>query len=173
MKMIYNKIGEIQKNLMGETIKDYSLDSLIPLIFKETTSKDLMFYFNWIENACVLNIIDCSKENEELHVRYYHHFDDITPEIHEIIESRLLCNTFLLTGPSVKLASSDKEEKHDEKPIQESNIVPPRAIRAAMDTITGRGEKVTRKAVEKELQLNKMSTDNRRQCIAYLKDMEE
>lgn len=169
MKLLYSKISEIQEKLMEETIKDYSLDSLIPLIFKETSKQKLMFYFNWIENACVLNIIDCSKENEELHVRYYHQFTDIAPEIHEMIESRLLCNTFLLTKDVVDLASSDKETQ----PIQESNIVPPRAIRAAMDELTHEGEKITKKGIEKKLQLGKMSTANKQQCIRYLRDMEE
>ena len=35
------------------------------------------------------------------------------------------------------------------------------------------GEAVAKKAIEKELQFDKMSSDNKRQCIRYLKDMGE
>ena len=165
---IYKKLGNVQERLMGEEISSMDLEDLLPLIFKECLKENLVFYFNFVENACVLNLRDRSIENLELNIRLY--YSDNLPS--KKLKEKVLCNAFLLTSqPNV--ASSADTKKDDEKQIQESTIVPPRAIRAAMDTITARGDKVTKTALEKELQLNKMSTDNRRQCIAYLRDMEE
>lgn len=175
MKLIYHKISEIQKNLMGEKIEDYSLNTLIPLIFKECQKQNLMFFFNFIENACVLNIRGTS-EDMELNVRYHHNYTEITPEISERIESRLLQNTFLLVSKGILLedvVENEPEIHEHKKRIHESDLVPPRAIRAAMEDIEKRGETPTRKLIEKELHLDKMSTDNRRLCIAFLRSMED
>ena len=165
---IYKKLGNVQERLMEHEISSMDLEDLLPLIFKECLKENLVFYFNFVENACVLNLRDMSIENLELNIRLYYSDNFSSKKLKE----KVLCNAFLLTSqPNV--ASSADTKKDDGKQIQESTIVPPRAIRAAMDTITARGDKVTKTALEKELQLNKMSTDNRRQCIAYLRDMEE
>ena len=171
---IYLKLSRVQQKLMGMEISSVDLEDLLPLIFKECLEENLMFYFNFIENACVLNLRDLSDENLELNVRLYYPNDpgDISCKK---LKEQVLLNAFLLTKKSntVEIVSSASEETQDVKPIQESNIVPPRAIRAAMEVIEKRGETPTKNLIEKELQLDKMSTDNRRQCIAYLKDMKE
>ena len=177
--LIYHKISKIQQNLMGKSIEDYSLNTLIPLIFKEACKQNLMFYFNCIENAVVLNIRDTSEENMELNIRYHHNHADISPEILEMMELRLLQNTFLLVSKSHPFnhsndadETSSKPDVH-EKPITESNLVPPSAIRVAMEECKQQGEPITRKNLENKLNLKGMNQDKRRQCIAYLRDMEE
>lgn len=178
---IYQRLGRVQGNLMGMNIPSVKLEDLLPLIFNECLKENLMFYFNFIENACVLNLRDIRDENLQLNIRLYYPNEAKVSCIE--LKEQILLNAFLLTRKGTILKSSGdassadieetpKKEENLSKPIQESNIVPPRAIRAAMDTITARGDEVTKTALEKELQLNKMSTDNRRQCIAYLRDME-
>lgn len=171
------KLHEVQKNLMGKKFESLTLDHILPLIFKECNKQNMTFWFNFLEEACVLNLRDTRHENYELNIRYAYENAPINIEKINKYKLILLINTFLITSnPIDVVASSAKKEKtnkQENKPIQESNLVPPRAIRAAMDTIKGRGDKVTKKAIEHELQLDKMSIDNRRQCIAYLKDMKE
>ena len=62
--------------------------------------------------------------------------------------------------------------KHGQ-PIKQSSAVPPTSIRTVIDMLEKNGEPVTRKSIQEYLQMDKMSTDNRRRCIAYLKSMEE
>ncbi len=181
--VMYQRLSNIQTSLMMQSISSMELEDLLPLIQRECLHENLMFYFNFIENACVLNLRDITSENRELNIRlYYPNNNDDEISIKKLKE-QVLINAFLLTKKGTSLKSSGdassadieetpKKEESPSKTIQESNIVPPRAIRAAMDTITARGDEITKTALEKELQLNKMSTDNRRQCIAYLRDME-
>ena len=168
---MYAKLSKVQERLMEKEISSLCLEDLLPLIFKECLKENLVFYFNFVENACVLNLRDKSTDNLELNIRLYYSDNTFSDKESTLLKEQVLCNAFLLT--SQPNASSADTKKDDEKQIQESTIVPPRAIRAAMDTITARGDKVTKTAHEKELQLNKLSKDNRRQCIAYLRDMEE
>ena len=177
--LIYHKISKIQQNLMGKSIEDYTLNTLIPLILEECINENLMFYFNCVENAVVLNIRDTHEENMELNIRYHHNHADISPEILEKMESRLLQNTFLLVSKSHPFnhsndadETSSKPDVH-EKPITESNLVPPSAIRVAMEECNQNGELITRKNLENKLNLKGMNQEKRRQCIAYLRDMEE
>ena len=178
MKLIYHKISEIQKNLMGKKIEDYSLDSLIPLIFNECRNQNLMFFFNFVEKACVLNLRDVVEENMELNIRYHHDFEEITPEINEMLKVRLLCNTFLLISNPVNVASSENITKGD-KTVEEkestiiSNDKPvPQHIRTAIETIKAKGIPVTREAIQHHLPLGEMSTSARMECNKYLKEME-
>lgn len=167
---MYAKLSKVQERLMEKEISSLCLEDLLPLIFKECLKENLVFYFNFVENACVLNLRDKSIDNLELNIRLYYSDNTVSDKESTLLKEQVLCNAFLLTSqPNASSANTKGEEKQ----IQESNIVPPRAIRAAMDTLTEKGETITRKNLEKELQLNKMSTDNRRQCIAYLRDMEE
>ena len=163
---------------MGKTIEDYTLNTLIPLIFKECIKQELMFYFNFVENACVLNLRDVSEENMELNIRYHHQYMEITPEINEMLQSRLLCNTFLLTSNPVNVASSENITKGD-KTVEEkestiiSNDKPvPQHIRTAIETIKAKGIPVTREAIQHHLPLGEMSTSARMECNKYLKEME-
>lgn len=180
--VMYQRLSNIQTSLMMQSISSMELEDLLPLIQRECLHENLMFYFNFIENACVLNLRDITSENRELNIRLYYSTNNDDEISIKKLKEQVLINAFLLTkkGTSLKssgdASSADIEEtpkkEENSKPIQESNSVPPRAIRAAMDTITARGDEITKTALEKELQLNKMSTDNRRQCIAYLRDME-
>jgi len=99
-----------------------------------------MFYFNFIENTCVLNLRDIRDENLQLNIRLYYPNEAKVSCIE--LKEQILLNAFLLTKKGTILKSSGdassadieetpKKEENLSKPIQESNIVPPRAIRAA------------------------------------------
>lgn len=174
---MYQRLCRVQGNLMGMDIPSVKLEDLLPLIFKECLKENLMFYFNFIENACVLNLRDITCENLELNIRLYYPNEEKDISIIGLKE-QILLNAFLLTKKSTTInASSAKEsskkEEEEVPPIKESNLVPPTAIRAVIEILEKAGEPVTRKNIEKNLQLNKMSIDNRRRCIAYLRSMEE
>lgn len=173
MTLLIQRLCNVQKNLMSKTIEDNSLNNLLSLIFQECLKENMTFYFNFLENQAVLNLCDLDKEHNELHFRLA--YSDDCKVSDNTLKIFLLENTFLLTPSGHEVSSDNPEEEtvKPEKPIQESNLVPPRAIRAAMEVIEKRGETPTKNLIEKELQLDKMSTDNRRQCIAYLKDMKE
>ncbi|WP_407415745.1 hypothetical protein [Methanobrevibacter sp.] len=176
LKLIYHKISEIQKNLMGKNIEDYNLNTLIPLIFKECNKQNLMFFFNFVENACVLNLRDISEENMELNIRYHHGLEDIPEDIMDLLKVRLLCNTFLLINDSVDIGipvpaeNTPVEEK--ESAIISNDKPVPTHIRKAIDTIQAKGIPVTVEAIKNHLPLSKMSTSARMECNKYLKNME-
>lgn len=163
------KLANVQKRLQGKSFGTYSLEDILPVIMEECFKENLVFWFNFLEDSVVLNLRDITHENYELNIRYGYESAPMQLTDAEHYKTLVLLNAFNLTHQPASSATP----KIDEKPIQESNIVPPRAIRAAMDTIKGRGDEVTKKAIEKELKFDKMSSDNRRQCIRYLKDMEE
>lgn len=179
--IIYKKLCNVQQALMGEEILSVELEYLLPLIFNACLKEQLMFYFNFIENACVLNLRDIDVENLELNVRLYYPNEPEDISVKKLKE-QVLINTFLLTkaenradddvDSSSNISTEDAQETA-EKPIQESTLVPPTAIRTAMDILEKSGEPLTRKNIENHLQLGKMSQENRRRCIAYLKTMEE
>ena len=64
------KLSNVQQKLMAVTIEDMSLDGLLPLIYKECLKENLTFWFNFMEDACVLNLRDIEHENHELNIRY-------------------------------------------------------------------------------------------------------
>lgn len=175
---MYQRLSRVQCSLMGMDIPSVKLEDLLPLIFKECLRENLMFYFNFIENACVLNLRDIKDENLELNIRLY--YPNNAKDISCIgLKEQILLNAFLLTTKGTPInASSDittkeSSKKEDVPPIKESKLVPPTSIRAVIDILEKAGEPVTRKNIEQNLQLNKMSIDNRRRCIAYLRSMEE
>ena len=175
LKLIYHKISEIQKNLMGKNIEDYTLNTLIPLIFKECIKQELMFFFNFVENACVLNLRDISEENMELNIRYHHEYEDIPDEIMELLKVRLLCNTFLLINDSVDIGIPVPGENvpvEKESQIISNDKPVPTHIRKAIDIIQSKGIPVTAEAIKNHLPLGKMSTSARMECNKYLKEME-
>ena len=178
---MYKKLQCVQAALMEETIEDYSLQSLLPLIFKRCYEENLTFWFNFLEDAIVLNLRDVSHESLQLNIRYSYKNvpDDYSKDSIETYKIILLQNAFLLTDNPVGLinitSSESKEEGKivPEKPIKESTAVPPTSVRTVMDMLEKNNEPVTRSNIQKYLQLDKMSSDNRRRCIAYLKTMEE
>lgn len=146
------KLQRVQVALMEEKISSTQLQVLLPLIFKKCLKENMTFWFNFLEDACDM-------ENYKLQV---------------------LLNAFLITpgeNPIENASSATMDETHQEetvdKPIQESNLVPPSAVRAAIELCEKNNEPVTRKNVENKLNLGQMSQDKRRQCIAYLRSMED
>ena len=59
------KLAIIQRRLMGMNITESDYDSLLPLIFKECIKDNLTFWFNFMEDAAVLNLRDIEHENYE------------------------------------------------------------------------------------------------------------
>lgn len=171
-----HKLHEVQKNLMGKKFERLSLDYILPLIFEECGKQNMAFWFNFLEDSCVLNLRDTVHENYELNIRYAYQCSPVSIEKVNEYKRVVLINTFLITSASRDVVSSAKKDeeniKHEDKPIQESNIVPPAAIRVAMEECEKLGEPVTRKNVELKLNLKAMSQEKKSQCIAYLRDME-
>lgn len=170
------KLANIQVRLMEGNIEESDYDSLLPIIFSECVKEKLTFWFNFMEDAAVLNLRDVEHENYELNIRLaYPNVPSEEPYFSNCKEF-LLKNTFLIVpGAHEKIhVNQDILDHHEnEKPISQTNGVPPRAVRAAMDVIISRGEEPTKNLIEKELQLDKMSIDNRKRCIAFLRSMEE
>ena len=172
------KLCKVQKRLMEVKIEEFTLENLLPLIFQECLKENLTFWFNFIEDAAVLNIRDIEHENYELNIRNAYPEIPIKSDVIDSIKINLLINSFLLTGKpheidgDVASSADNKIVKHDQ-PIKQSNAVPPTSIRTVIDMLEKNGEPVTRKTIQEYLQMDKMSTDNRRRCIAYLKSMEE
>jgi len=181
------RLQKVQLDLMQEEISETSYDVLLPLIFKKCYENNLTFWFNFLEDAAVLNLRDVEHENYELNIRHYYANAPLSQENIDAIKLNLLVNAFLVINRKVVIdlpvksevpqnqmdkTQPKKEVKH-EKPIKQSNAVPPTSIRTVIDMLEKNGEPVTRKSIQKYLQLDKMSTDNRRRCIAYLKSMEE
>ena len=169
---MYQKLCKVQQKLMAEEIKSIELKDLLPIIFEKCLEENMMFYFNFIENACVLNLRDISSDNMELNIRLYYPSDKIDCKL---LKEQVLINAFLLTKKAsvISIASSATKEEEQEKKIQVSNAVPPTSIRTVIDMLEKQGEPVNKKTIQQYLQLDKMSMDNRRRCIAYLKSMEE
>lgn len=171
------KLQKVQVKLMQEKISETSLDVLLPLIFQKCLEENLTFWFNFMEDAIVLNLRDVANENYELNIRYaYHPVPPISnPGDIEAYKVNVLLNAFLITTDSHVdnvASSAPQKEESNEKPIKESNLVPPPAIRVAIDELEKVGMEITRKNVGDQLNLKQMSQDKRRQCIAYLRDME-
>ena len=170
------KLGNVQRALMGKRFEDISLHSLLPVIFEECLKEKIVFWFNFIEDSCVLNLRDTRFDNYELNIRQ--HIGNIPSASVDDIKVTVLCNAFLIVPneTAINVGSSAQKEtvKEDkDKPITTSNIVPPSAIRVAIEECEKQGEPITRKNIESKLNLKGMTQDKRRQCIAYLRDMKE
>ena len=172
------RLQQVQLDLMQDEISETSYDVLLPLIFKKCYKNNLTFWFNFLEDSAVLNLRDVEHENYELNIRHYYANAPLSQENIDAIKLNLLVNAFLITNKKVeidlpkKVVEENVEVKH-EKPIKQSNAVPPTSIRTVIDMLEKNGEPVTKKSIQQYLQLDKMSTDNRRRCIAYLRSMEE
>ena len=168
--LMVKKLHNVQKRLMEKEIKSESLEDLLPLIFEECLKENMMFYFNFIENSCVLNLCDIEQENYELRIRCHH--DSVVIDYNDF-KKTVLENAFLLTSnkhainedPASVEASSELSLISGDKPV-------PKAIRNAIDTINSKGIPVTVEAIRNHLPLGQMSTSNRMECNKYLKEME-
>lgn len=173
------KLQKVQLELMQMEISKISYDVLLPLIFKKCYENNLTFWFGFLEDAAVLNLRDVEHENYELNIRHHYANAPLSQDNIDAIKLNLLVNVFLVTTAKevidlpIKNSENHEPNKVHDKPIKESNLVPPTSIRTVIDMLEKNGEPVTRKTIQEYLQMDKMSTDNRRRCIAYLKSMEE
>jgi len=172
------KLCKVQQSLMGKTFEWKSLQKMLPIIFKECLNENMTFWFNFLEDAAVLNLRDIEHENYELNIRYAYSTIPTLAEHIEDVKINLLHNAFLISPgeiifkinpPTIEVGKKDD----DQQPIKMTNAVPPTSIRTVIDMLEKNGEPVTKKSIEKYLQLDKMSSDNRRRCIAYLRAMED
>lgn len=170
------KLCNVQKRLMEQNIESSQVHVLIPLIFKECLKENMTFWFSFLEDCAILNLRDINHENYELNIRYHYPSAPISAERIDALKSELLMNVFLITKEATKIeniaASKKPIQKEDGTKIQESNMVPPTSIRTVMSMLEKNNEPITKKNIERYLQMDKMSTDNRRRCIAYLRQME-
>ncbi|MBQ6350245.1 MAG: hypothetical protein IJI42_04885 [Methanobrevibacter sp.] len=166
------KLQRVQVALMEEKISSTQLQVLLPLIFKKCLKENMTFWFNFLEDACVLNLRDVEHENTELNIRYAYPSVPLGEKGLDKFKETLLVNAFLITKSSVKVnvASSAREE---ETRIIDSDEVMPASIRKAIEKIQKKGIPVTVDTIRNHLQLSKMSTSNRIECNRYLKKMEE
>lgn len=177
------KLQRVQIALMEEEISSTQLNVLLPLIFKKCIKENMTFWFNFLEDACVLNLRDVEHENTELNIRYAYPGGYSTMPIDEnkisYYKETLLINAFLITKKPVEfklnmdnvtIASSATSE--DETQILDSDELMPKSIRKAIEKIQKKGIPVTPEAIRNHLQLSKMSTSSRIECNRYLKKME-
>lgn len=180
--VMYKKLCNVQRKLMNEKTPE-SLEVLIPVIFKKCLEENMTFWFSFLEDAAVLNLRDIQQENYELNIRYAYQSIPVKAEEIDSYKVNLLINAFLLTTgehpievnlrEEVKSSAKKSAEKKTAPQITIGNTVPPTSIRTVIDVLEKNNEPVNSKTIEKHLQLNKMSQDNRRRCIAYLRDMKK
>ena len=166
------KLNKVQKRLMGMTINDVDINTLIPLIFEECQKENITFWFNFIEDSLVLNLRDIEHENYELNIRYYIPEYKNMPgyESIERAKQELLINAFLITPKSLPNIASSDNTKEDTL-LSSGKPIPPH-IREAIKTIEGKGIPVSVEAIHNHLPLGEMSTSARLECNSYLKEME-
>lgn len=166
-RFMVEKLSVVQQSLMGMSFEDTSLQSLLPIIFKECIKENLTFWFSFIENTGVLNLRDTLHENYELNIRLY----TSNNEDLDTLKENLLINTFLITKESTStIASSAKNEEETHHLISNDKPVP-KHISKAIEKIQAKGIPVTKEAIKNHLPLNEMSSSARLECNRYLRDM--
>lgn len=167
------KLCNVQKRLMAAEITDVSLEVLLPLIFKECLKEKLTFWFNFLEDAVVLNLRDTEHENYELNIRNIYENVPLSGKEIDNLKINVLLNAFLITSKPHTFddASSAPRKEVKQKAVPMTDAVPPTSVRTVMEMLEKEGKPVNRKTIQEHLQFDKMSTDNRNRCIAYLKTM--
>lgn len=168
------KIYNVQKALMGVSIQDMSLDSLITLIFEKCSEENLTFWFNFIDNHCVLNLRDIKHENYELNIRqYYETIEDI-----DSIKLQVLVNAFNLTADELTLENNENSSalQKEETPEGSASIISgekiiPKPIRNAIDKIQAKGVEVNKSSIRAHVPWTQLSNDQRIKCTNYLNEM--
>lgn len=167
------KLFRVQKTLMDVSIQDFSLDFLIPLIFKECSKENLTFWFNFYEHEVVLNLRDIIHENYELNIRqYYETIEDI-----DSIKLQVLINAFNLTGKRIILEDNENSSALQEEETQDASLisgdkVTPGPIREAIKKIRAKGVDVNKKSIKAHVRWGQLHTDDRIECTNYLENME-
>ena len=162
------KLHNVQKELMSQTFDEVSYDSLLLNVWEACFKEGLCFWFNFLEDACVLNLRDVEHENYELNIRlsYNHSSGNVKED--------LLLNAFLITKDSLKLSTPKKDVDHsDEVGILSSDQTVPPHIREVIPIIESKGIPVTAEAIRNHLNLASMGNNARLKCNNYLKQLEE
>jgi len=171
-RVMADHLSVVQSSLMGMSFESLTLDSLLPIIFKECLKENLTFWFNYVENSLVLNLRDIRFENYELNIRYHYQPTNNDESIDDV-KLQLLMNTFLITKDNVSVSNVASSKKQEEETLIISGDKPvPPHIRKAIDKIQSKGIPVTREAIQNHLPLGKMSTSARLECNKYLKEMD-
>ena len=169
------KLQRVQVSLMAEEITDYSLSSLLQVIYQKCYEENLTFWFNFLEDACVLNLRDVEHENTELNIRYAYPSIPLDMEHINYFKEMILRNAFLLTSSPVVISMPKDVCAAEEEPekISMTDDVPPKQIRTVIEMLQKNNEPVNKRSIQQYLQLGKLETEDRRKCIRYLKNMEE
>ena len=173
---LLEKISEVQRKLMAVEFGD-DYNSIVPVVLEACQKHGLTFYFNFLEDSVVLNIVDLtSDEYSELHVRLNigllkNNFDMNT------IKFMVLCNAFLLTekptaidNPNAKALDTDIKDGYNELIFTSDKPIPPHISRA-IDKITAKGIPVTKESLRNHIPWDNISTEQRVKCTDYLNQM--
>ena len=172
--MMACKLSNVQQKLMAVPIDDLSLDGLLPLIYKECLQEKLMFWFNFMEDACVLNLRDIEHENHELNIRYAYEKPPINRADLEYYKYYVLINAFIITSNPVTLTSADESNRATvQQNIISSDKPVPKSINDAIKRIKSKGMPVTADTIRNHLPTSQMSTSETMKCNKYLKEMKE
>lgn len=175
---LLEKISKVQRKLMGVEFGD-DYNSIVPVVLEACQKHGLTFYFNFLEDSVVLNIVDwTSDEYSELHVRlnlcvFKNHFDMNT------IKFLVLCNAFLLTEKPTEIASPYAEAVDEVKETADeyegliftSDTPIPPHVSKAIEKINAKGIPVTKESLRNHIPWDNISTDQRVKCTDFLNQM--
>ena len=175
-RVLLEKISDVQRELMSQEFgTDYN--TIVPVVLDTCQKHGLTFYFNFLEDSVVLNIVDwTSDEYSELHVRLNlcllkDNFDMNT------LKFLVLTNAFLLTEHATEINNPNKcereevAEEYDEFIFTSDKPLPPH-ISKAIEKITAKGIPVTKDSLKNHIPWNEISTEQRIKCTEYLNEME-
>ena len=176
-RVLLEKISDVQRELMSQEFgADYN--TIVPVVLDACQKHGLTFYFNFLENSVVLNIVDWTSDDySELHVRLNlcllkDNFDMNT------LKFLVLTNAFLLTehaaevtNPHTTAEAVNTDEEYDDFIFTSDKPLPPH-ISKAIEKITAKGIPVTKNSLKNHIPWNEISTEQRIKCTEYLNEME-
>ena len=176
-RVLLEKISDVQRELMSQEFgTDYN--TIVPVVLDACQKHGLTFYFNFLEDSVVLNIVDWTSDDySELHVRLNlsllkDNFDVNT------LKFLVLTNAFLLTehaaevtNPHTTAEAVNTDEEYDDFIFTSDKPLPPH-ISKAIETITAKGIPVTKNSLKNHIPWNEISTEQRIKCTEYLNEME-
>lgn len=181
-RALLEKISDVQRELMSHELEgDYKY--LVPVVLDTCQKHGLTFYFNFLEDSVVLNIVDWTSDDySELHVRLNLKVVENANFNMNTIKFLVLCNAFLLTEQSSQITNPYKEaekeveedetaKEYDELIFSSDKPIPPH-VSKAIDTITKKGIPVTKQSLRNHIPWKEISTTQRVNCTEYIKDLE-
>lgn len=179
-RVLLEKISDVQRELMTQEFgSDY--DSIVPVVLDVCQKHGLTFYFNFLEDSVVLNIIDWTSDDySELHARLNIRVLKLDLDMNTL-KFLVLSNAFLLTEHAQEITNPHKceavesVEKVETDPVEEliftsDEPIPPH-ISKAMETIHAKGIPVTKESLKNHIPWDKISTEQRVKCTDYLNKM--